>query len=459
MKATQKPTAQAVGQLSATLVQKAAANDAKALQGAQVQGTYPAHRVTQLFPRASAQQLQELAEDIRKTGQLVTIKVVRGETIDGMAREAACRIAGIAPKFEHLDDLSEQEILNHCIALNLQRRHLSDGQRAMVAASIAQYQVGANQHSGGVSQGEAAKVMGVSVDTVQRARAVLDKGTPELLAAVNQGTLDVTNAKEVAELPKAVQLDLLKAADKKLIVATAKQINLDRKSAVRAERIRNNALLSQQSVPLGATGSQFDVVLADPPWDYLGKHGTPYPTMKLKDIEALPVKSRSTANSVVFLWVPASLVREGLQVLAAWGYEFKTTGVWNKGKSGLGGMLRVNHELLFIGTRGKPPAAASTPPSCFEAARGDHSEKPQVVFDMIEKMYPELTKLELFCRGVPRTGWAGWGNECVGAIDMPLNVEAPEAANDPMFHDVGDELLAAMGMAEKNPAPVKLKRA
>lgn len=459
MKATQKHTAQAASKLSDPLGQQPAANDAKAQKAVEVQATYPAHRVTKLFPRASAKQIKDLAEDIGKNGQLMTIKVVRGETIDGLTREAACRLQGIEPKFEHLDNLSEQEVLNHCIALNLQRRHLSDSQRAMVAASIAQYQVGANQHSGGVSQGEAAKVMGVSVDTVQRAKAVLDNGTPELLAAVNEGKLDVTNAKKVAELPKQVQVGLLKADDKKLIVATAKQINLERKAAVRDERVRNNALLKQQSVPLGAVGNQFDVVLADPPWDYLGPNGTPYPTMKLAEICAMPVKSRSTTNSILFLWVPASLVQEGLQVMAAWGFEFKTTGVWKKGTSGMGSMLRVNHELLFIGTRGKPPAAATPPASCFDAPRGKHSEKPQIVFDMIHDMYPELSKLELFCRGEPRKGWSGWGNQCIGGIDMPLKAQPSPAANDPHFQDVGDELLAAMGLTDENPAPVKLKRA
>ena len=459
MKATPKPTAQAVSELSSTLVKKAAANDAKAAKAIEIPGKYPAHRVTQLFPRATVIQLKDLADDIRKNGLLVPIKVVGGLTIDGLAREAACREAGVEPKYEHLDGLSEQEILDYCIALNLQRRHLSDSQRAMVAASIAQYQVGANQHSAGVSQGEAALVMGVSVDSVQRAKTVLDKGTPELLAAVNQGTLDVTNAKKIAELPQPVQLDLLKAGDKKLIVTTAKQINLERKAAVRNERIRTNALLSQKSVPLGTTGTQFDVVLADPPWEYLGRHGTPYPTMKLADICAMPIKQRSTANGTLLLWVPASLVQEALQVMSAWGYEFKTSGVWKKGTSGLGGMLRVNHELLFIGTRGTPPAVASTPVSCFDAPRGKHSEKPQIVFDMIEQMYPELSKLELFCRGKPRDGWSGWGNECIGGIDMPLTAESTLATNDPHFEDVGDELLAAMGMTEQNPAPVMLKRA
>jgi N6-adenosine-specific RNA methylase IME4 len=460
MKATKKPTAQAVSVVSATLAQQAAANDAKAPKAPAFKGTYPAHRVTQLFPRASAQQINELSESIRKNGQAVTIKVVRGQIIDGLARDEACRLTGVEPKFEHLDHLSEQEILNLCISLNLLRRHLTESQRAMVAASIAQYQVGANQYSEhGVTQGDAALIMGVSVDSVQRAKTVLEKGTPELLTAVNEGKFDVTNAQKIAELPQPMQLGLLKAGDKKLIVDTAKKINLERKAAKREERVRNNALLSQQSVPLAVTGTQYDCVVADPAWEYLGRHATDYPTMKLADICAMPVKQRSSANSVLFLWVPASLVQEGLQVMAAWGFEFKTTGVWKKGNSGLGGMLRVNHELLFIGTRGTPPAVASTPVSCFDAPRGKHSEKPKVVFEMVEQMYPELTKVELFCRGEPRMGWSGWGNECIGAIDMPLTGDAKPAANEPTFKDAGDELLAALGMVDENPAPVKLKRA
>ena len=175
----------------------------------------------------------------------------------------------------------------------------------------------------------------------------------------------------------------------------------------------------------------------------------------------MPVGAMAEDDAVLLFWATASTLPNALAIITAWGFEFKTSAVWTKGESGLGPYFRTNHEVLMLATRGKPPAVSngSQPASCFYEDRREHSRKPEKAYEMIQDMYPQLSKLELFCRGVPRTGWAGWGNECVGAIAMPLKAEPPQAANDPLFQDAGDELLAAMGMGEHNPAPVKLKRA
>lgn len=457
MKATKKPAAQAAPTGPVKPAGKEAANDAVITNKPALPHLFVPHRVTRIFPRPTASQAAELAQSIRTIGQLVPITVVRGQIIDGLARLDACKETGAEPVYEHLDDLDEKAILEHCISRNLHRRHLDESQRAMVGASISEYQVGANQHSkDGISQGQAAKTMNVSVDTLQRAKKVLDKGVPELKAAVTAGTVDVTNAAVISTLPAASQADVL-ALEPKRILEAAKKINLERKAATRQAKLDNIIALRNKSTPLQPNGDKFEVLWADPPWDYLGPLGTEYPTMTLKAIKELPVAHRAAANAVLFLWVPASLVEEGLEVTKAWGFKFKTTAVWRKGESGLGGLLRVNHELLFIGTRGDVPSVAKAPASCFDAPRGKHSEKPQIAFDMIEAMYPQLTKLELFCRGEPRKGWAGWGNECVGSIDMPLTAVPMPAANESHFQDIGDQLLAALG-STGNPDVGSLKR-
>jgi N6-adenosine-specific RNA methylase IME4 len=101
-----------------------------------------------------------------------------------------------------------------------------------------------------------------------------------------------------------------------------------------------------------------------------------------------------------------------LQVIAAWGFAYRSGFSWHKDKIGTGYWNRNQHELLLIATRGRIPAP---PPearvsSVISAPRGRHSQKPQAVYEMIERTYPDLPKIELFARA-RRDGWRSWGNE------------------------------------------------
>jgi N6-adenosine-specific RNA methylase IME4 len=97
-----------------------------------------------------------------------------------------------------------------------------------------------------------------------------------------------------------------------------------------------------------------------------------------------------------------------------WGFSYKSSLVWVKPSPGLGYWFRSRHELLLVGTRGKPraPAQGTQPQSVLCAPRRGHSEKPYEVHAMIETLYPTARKLEMFAR-VSREGWTAWGNEVV----------------------------------------------
>jgi N6-adenosine-specific RNA methylase IME4 len=112
------------------------------------------------------------------------------------------------------------------------------------------------------------------------------------------------------------------------------------------------------------------------------------------------------------MWTTAPHLQESFQVFAAWGFEYKTNAVWVKDKIGLGYFIRGQHEHLLIATRGDMPCPlpANRPPSVINAPRREHSRKPDEAYELIERMYPELPKLELFARQ-QRPGWAAWGNE------------------------------------------------
>lgn len=165
---------------------------------------------------------------------------------------------------------------------------------------------------------------------------------------------------------------------------------------------------------------KFGIVYADPPWEYdfsvsesrsIGAH---YKPMSVEEISALPVPEKVEDDCVLFLWATNPKLLAALDIMTAWDFSYKTNMVWKKDKIGPGYYARQQHELLLIGTRGetRPPEEAARPPSVIEAARtSDHSEKPRIVYEIIESMYPGRKRIELFQRGEPRKGWVVWGNE------------------------------------------------
>ena len=169
-------------------------------------------------------------------------------------------------------------------------------------------------------------------------------------------------------------------------------------------------------LPAGA----WNVLLADPPWRYEANSTLPayfienyYPTLTLEEICALEVPAADDA--VLFLWATAPKLADALRVMAAWGFEYRTNAVWVKERIGMGYYFRGRHELLLVGRRGDMPVPKDTcrADSVIEAPRRRHSEKPAVVYELLELMYPSAARLELFARA-PRPGWDRWGWDADG---------------------------------------------
>jgi N6-adenosine-specific RNA methylase IME4 len=108
------------------------------------------------------------------------------------------------------------------------------------------------------------------------------------------------------------------------------------------------------------------------------------------------------------------MLQAALEVMAAWGFEYRSEIIWVKDKIGLGEWVRNQHEILMIGRRGAfpPPPTAVRSPSVIAAPRlKEHSAKPEIFAELIERWYREMPKIELFRRGPARPGWSAWGNE------------------------------------------------
>jgi N6-adenosine-specific RNA methylase IME4 len=167
---------------------------------------------------------------------------------------------------------------------------------------------------------------------------------------------------------------------------------------------------------------RFPIVLADPPYRYDRRWAVSrqienhYPTMTTEAICALPVVNLATADAMLFLWAPAPLLTDALRMMTAWGFEYATCATWVKDRIGMGVYVRQQHELLLIGKRGLGivPDPSTLSSSVITAPRREHSRKPDEAYGLIERMYPELAKIELFARS-SRPGWGSWGNEVTAA--------------------------------------------
>lgn len=163
----------------------------------------------------------------------------------------------------------------------------------------------------------------------------------------------------------------------------------------------------------------YSVILADPPWRFEVRSretgldraaANHYPVMATEDIAAMEIPAAK--NCVLFLWGTAPMLLDAAAVMKAWGFTYKTNATWIKPTGGHGYWFSNAHDHLLIGVRGEVPAPAPGLQrlSWFQANRGKHSEKPDCVYTIIESMFPNQPKLEMFSRK-EREGWSRHGNE------------------------------------------------
>lgn len=177
-------------------------------------------------------------------------------------------------------------------------------------------------------------------------------------------------------------------------------------------------------------GQKFCTVLADPPWQFQNRTGkvapehkrlSRYGTLTLPDILNLPVATITAETAHLYLWVPNALLPWGLQVMATWGFEYKTNIVWHKVRKdggpdgrGVGFYFRNTTELVLFGVRGKNArtfAPGRRQVNIITTMKREHSRKPDELYDIIEACSPGPF-IELFARGPdPRDGWRSWGDQ------------------------------------------------
>lgn len=173
---------------------------------------------------------------------------------------------------------------------------------------------------------------------------------------------------------------------------------------------------------------KYRTVLADPPWQFQNRTGkmapehkrlNRYPTMSLEEIKEIPVSSCVEDPAHLYLWVPNALLREGLEVMEAWGFQYKTNLVWHKIRKdggsdgrGVGFYFRNVTELVLFGVKGRGArtlAPGRSQVNLLASQKREHSRKPDELYNLIENCSGG-PYLELFARG-ERPGWQQWGNQ------------------------------------------------
>ncbi len=175
---------------------------------------YPLHPAAEIFPEMDAPALAGLTADIAANGQREPILILDGQVIDGRCRLRACEQLGIEPLVRHLCATVVGDPWVLAVSLNLHRRHLTESQRATVAARLetadrGRPQKDANWHDFPVTRDDAARLLNVGVRSVARAAKVLQDGIPELVTAVDQGEVAVSAAADLARLPADTQREVL----------------------------------------------------------------------------------------------------------------------------------------------------------------------------------------------------------------------------------------------------------
>lgn len=175
-------------------------------------------------------------------------------------------------------------------------------------------------------------------------------------------------------------------------------------------------------------GKKFGTILADPPWQFQNRTGkvapehrrlNRYATMTLNEICDLPVADTTAPTAHLYLWVPNALLPEGLRVMQAWGFSYKSNIIWHKIRKdggsdgrGVGFYFRNVTEVLLFGVRGKNArtlAAGRRQVNMIETRKREHSRKPDEQYSLIEAC-SSGPYLEMFARGT-RKNWTYWGNQ------------------------------------------------
>jgi N6-adenosine-specific RNA methylase IME4 len=377
------------------------------------------HPAADAFPMMDASRFEEVKADIAEKGQLEPITLCDGMILDGRNRYKACVELGIEPAFREWPG----NPWHFAWSMNGQRRDLADMQRGAIKIIC---------DRGSADHEERERKRRKEIDAeANRKRSEAAKEQPRS-----------DDGKRLAEKQVVVHNEQLPDRAKGRS-ARAKEANVSTATQARVEALANNRPDLLEKVAKGEIkgtealrqmkkdqvaervaelpDDKFTVIYADPPWKYGDSRALDgwdtsaaeghYPTMPLSELKALDVPKLAADDCVLWLWATCPLLEDALELAAAWGFKYKAQFVWDKVKHNMGHYNSVRHEMLLVCTKGScTPQVTKLYDSVQSIERAGHSVKPDEFRAIIDTLYPNGNRIELFARR-PAEGWQTWGNE------------------------------------------------
>lgn len=364
------------------------------------------------------EEFNQLEANILKDGYIRNNIVIHGCIIDGHHRYKIAQKHNIPFEIDDMSLLLEDRVAVMVWMINLQlgTRSLSPFYRTELEwrrSELKQEKAKDRQRLGGklkanlpeASKGEVrdevAEKADISPRSAQKVKNVVEAKDKEVIDKARKGEISISEAE------KQIKQKKQKEAQKQKKIEYVARVEKKQKSDF--------------VIDIHNTEERFRVVYADPAWSYNDKQDTAqlggaqkhYDTMSTSAICNLPIESITEKNAVLFLWVTSPLLEDGLKVIDAWGFKYKTSFIWDKMKHNMGHYNSVRHEFLLVATKGScVPDNKTLVNSVQSIERNDkHSEKPIEFINIIDMLYEHGNRIELFCRNIKKHRWYGWGNE------------------------------------------------
>ena len=372
-----------------------------------------------LIPALTVEEYKQLEANILSEGIRDPLVVWNGYLVDGHNRYTIATQHGLEYKTVNKEFKDGNAVKEWMILNQFGRRNLSNYQRSVLALQLEDVfsarakENQAIQFKGNSlpqisvevkpidTQKEVAKVANVSHDTIAKVKRIEAVASPEVKAQLSTGEMSINQAYQ--EIKKEEKKEL--------------QIEKKKEYEQRIETISVNEF----KVDIFDTKEKYRVIYADPPWQYDLEQTSPnlggaikhYNSMSIEDLCALPINDIADKDAVLFLWITSPKLNLFLQLMEAWGFEYKTSFVWDKVKHNMGHYNSVRHEFLLIGGRGKStPDLKRLYDSVITIERSEkHSEKPVEFLNIIDDLYQYGSRIELFARQAKKENWYFWGNE------------------------------------------------
>jgi N6-adenosine-specific RNA methylase IME4 len=350
------------------------------------------HRDSSLVPDMRPHEYTDLLADIRDRGIQVPLDLDGDVVLDGRHRLKAARELGLTTVPVRVVTLNGETATGWLVKAAVLRRHLSDDQRAMMAALYAKAHPKPAQPKAGPGRG---KKPAVPVSPRVSGRH------PARTEAAQQMNVASARVKKAAEV--------LKAEPKLAAQVHAGDVKL-------AQAVRHVKWQEQVArvVSLSKTEGVYDVLVVDPPWhydrqpaDHALRGQCDYLTESLDQLKQRTLPAAE--HAVLWLWTTNAFMGEAYELLRAWGFTAKTILTWDKVNMGLGDWLRNVTEHCILAVRGRPVVTLTNQTTLIAEKRREHSRKPEVFYELVESLCPGR-KWELFARA-ERSGWSVEGVE------------------------------------------------